>query len=112
MAASSCEPARWGSPGQGGASLQRQQQPGDPCPEPQKKPPSVRVGASILQRGLRFLSPQTQQPGSRRKELSSGWKGQPAGTRAGATLLGKQTPPQHPPPSPAPGELCLEASFP
>lgn len=34
---------------------------------PRKSPPSVRVGASILQRGLRFLSPQTQQPGSQKK---------------------------------------------
>lgn len=112
MAASSCEPARWGSPGQGGASLQRQQQPGDPCPEPQKKPPKCEGWGKHLAEGTEVsVTPDSaaRVPEKRAKQWVEGAASRHQGR---GNPPGEADPPQHPPPSPAPGELCLEASFP
>ena len=98
VTAPSCEHARRGSPGQGGAGLQLAAA-WEPLPRAPEKAPKCEGRGKHPAEGTEV----SITPGSAArvpdKELSGGWKGQPAGTRAGATLLGKQTPPQ--PPQPA-----------
>lgn len=111
MTTPSCEHARQGSPGQGGARLQLAAAWGPLSRAPEKAPKCDGRGKHPAEGTEVSIT-----PGSAarvpEKQLSGGRKGQPAGSRAGVTLLGKQTPPPVSPTSLAPRELFLEALFP
>lgn len=92
MTAPSCEHAHRGSPGQGGARLQLAAA-WEPLSRAPEKAPKCEGRGKHPAEGTEV----SITPGSAarvpEKELSGEWKGQPAGTRAGAALLGKQTSP-------------------